>query len=200
MLERIKSINNPLTVVAIFAALSEVAGAVTLPLVESSLQSIYIWFVMGFPIILLVLFFLTLNFNSTVLYAPGDYEDEANFLAALQSKKYDRNLDQLTEQIEKSKTEISELRNNTANISESDLERISNSVVAQLDKIKVSVDSAKSDTAFIDSLSKYILHSNFKKYIADPVEIEARKSRILVRLKKHGYDFENPGDAGDPKP
>lgn len=37
------------------------------------------WFVMLFPTLLVVLFFLTLNFNHTVLYAPGDYSNERYF-------------------------------------------------------------------------------------------------------------------------
>jgi hypothetical protein len=50
-----------------------------LPFLTTSNQSIFLWFLILFPSILVVLFFLTLNFNHTVLYAPGDYSDGAEF-------------------------------------------------------------------------------------------------------------------------
>ncbi|MCJ7777668.1 MAG: hypothetical protein MUP16_05075 [Sedimentisphaerales bacterium] len=87
MIEQIKRINNPLTVIAIFSGLAEVAATVSLGLVESKHQYIFIWFVMLFPILLLILFFLTLNLNPKVLYAPTDYRDERNFLFTLSGLK-----------------------------------------------------------------------------------------------------------------
>lgn len=39
----------------------------------------YIWFLMLFPPLLITLFFVTLNFNHKVLYAPSDWKDETNF-------------------------------------------------------------------------------------------------------------------------
>lgn len=40
MLERIGHIKNPLTVIAMFAAIAEVSGTVVLPMVEVSVQEI----------------------------------------------------------------------------------------------------------------------------------------------------------------
>lgn len=76
-------ISNPLTLIAVFASLSEIAGTVVLPGLEPAVQALFVWFVMLFPCGLVLLFFLTLNFNAKVLYAPGDFSDEANFLKAL---------------------------------------------------------------------------------------------------------------------
>lgn len=87
MIEKIKKIQNPLTVIAIFAALAEVAGTVALALVNKDLQIIFIWFVMLFPVLLLILFFITLNFNPKVLYSPSDFQDEENFLNVLIGRK-----------------------------------------------------------------------------------------------------------------
>ena len=83
MTESVKRINNPLTIIAIFAALAEINATVSLGLISESLQSIFIWFVLGFPTLLVLCFFFTLNFNPKVLYAPSDFKDEQNFLNTL---------------------------------------------------------------------------------------------------------------------
>ncbi len=78
-----KQVGNPLTLIAVFASLAEVAATAALPALDGAVQAQFVWFVMLFPVLLVVLFFLTLNWNHRVLYAPGDYEDETNFLRAL---------------------------------------------------------------------------------------------------------------------
>ena len=80
MVEKIGHIKNPLTVIAVFAAVAEISGTGILPFIESENQGVYIWFLMFFPLFLVGMFFLTLNFNHKVLYAPSDYKDENNFL------------------------------------------------------------------------------------------------------------------------
>ncbi len=83
MIEKIGRVGNPLTIIAIFAALAEVAGTVSLGIVDTQYQGVFVWFVMLFPVSLLVFSFLTLNFNPKVLYAPGDFRDEQNFLTTI---------------------------------------------------------------------------------------------------------------------
>lgn len=80
---RSRHVSNPLTLIAIFAGLAEVAGTAVLPVVPAAIQTILVWYVIGFPILLVLLFFLTLNFNNRVLYAPSDYQDEGLFVATL---------------------------------------------------------------------------------------------------------------------
>lgn len=80
MIENIKTVSNPLTIIAIFAAFAEVAGTVVLVMVDVEIQTIFVWFVMIFPVLLIIAFFLTLNFNSKALYAPSDFKEEKNFL------------------------------------------------------------------------------------------------------------------------
>lgn len=80
MLNSIKKISNPLTIIAIFAGLAEISGTVVLPFLKDDSQALYVWFLMGFPTLLILLFFITLNFNHKVLYAPSDFKDEDNFL------------------------------------------------------------------------------------------------------------------------
>jgi len=84
MIEKIKFIRNPLTIIAIFAELAEMAGVSALGLLNEELQKIFIWFVMIFPTLLVILFFITLNFNSKALYASSDFRDESNFISLIQ--------------------------------------------------------------------------------------------------------------------
>lgn len=76
-------VSNPLTIVAIFASLAEVACSGALIALDGDVQSIFVWFVMLFPSALVLLFFVTLWWKPTSLYAPGDYADESNFLEAI---------------------------------------------------------------------------------------------------------------------
>lgn len=53
-----KRIKNPLTIIGLFAGIAEVAGTAVLPLVSLELQKFFVWYVMGFPVLLVVLFFI----------------------------------------------------------------------------------------------------------------------------------------------
>lgn len=79
MIEKIGSVKNPLTVIAIFAGLAEVSGTVVLPFINDAVQGTFVWFLMGFPLLLVILFFGTLWAKPVVLYAPSDYRDERIF-------------------------------------------------------------------------------------------------------------------------
>lgn len=80
MVDNIKKVSNPLTIIAIFAALAEINSTVAIGLVTAELQEIFIWFIIAFPSLLIIFFFLTLNFNPKVIYAPSDFQNEENFL------------------------------------------------------------------------------------------------------------------------
>lgn len=79
MLEKIGPVKNPLTTIAIFAAIVEVSSIYVLPSISSNLQEIYIWFLMLFPTLLVGAFFIVLWFKHYVLYAPSDYKDDKTF-------------------------------------------------------------------------------------------------------------------------
>lgn len=79
-------ITNPMTIIAIFATLSETSAAVTLPFLDNSEREIYIWFLISFPFYLLFLFFATLNFNYRSLYAPADFDKGKHFLKAMDNE------------------------------------------------------------------------------------------------------------------
>ncbi|WP_426619223.1 hypothetical protein ACP3TY_03020 [Pseudomonas rustica] len=82
-----KKITNPMTVIAIFAFISETSAAVSLPFLDNNEREIYIWFLISFPFYLLFLFFITLNFNYRSLYAPSDFAEDDNFLKAFEELK-----------------------------------------------------------------------------------------------------------------
>ena len=58
MIEKIGHIKNPLTVIAMFAGIAEVSGSAVLPFIASENQKLYIYFLMCFPILLIILFLL----------------------------------------------------------------------------------------------------------------------------------------------
>jgi hypothetical protein len=71
---------NPMTIIAIFAALSETSAAVSLPFLDDDDRELYIWFLISFPFYLMFLFFITLNFNYKSLYAPSDFQKGKHFI------------------------------------------------------------------------------------------------------------------------
>lgn len=75
-----KKIVNPMTIIAIFAALSETSAAVSLPFLNDDDRELYIWFLISFPFYLMFLFFITLNFNYKSLYAPSDFQKGKHFI------------------------------------------------------------------------------------------------------------------------
>ena len=80
-------IRNPLTVIAIFAGIAEVSGTIILPLLSEDRQSTFMWFVMGFPCLLVSMFFFTLWKKHQVLYAPSDFRDDSGFLEAQRGRR-----------------------------------------------------------------------------------------------------------------
>ena len=82
------NINNPLTLIGIFAALTEAVCAVVMPyLNDPDIQNVFLIFVIGFPTLVVILFFLTLNFNKCALYAPSDYPPDIELLKEIYNKK-----------------------------------------------------------------------------------------------------------------
>lgn len=107
MTEKIGTIKNPLTIIAIFAGIAEVSGTLVLPFIADENQLIFIYFLIIFPSILIVLFFVTLNFNNKALYAPSDFDDESNYIKIF---KYDESKLETT-QVSLSQEEILKMLN-----------------------------------------------------------------------------------------
>jgi hypothetical protein len=97
-------ITNPMTIIAIFATLSETSAAVSLPFLDDEDREIYVWFIISFPFYLLFLFFATLNFNYRSLYSPSDFEKDEHFLKAMDSIESQRNNASVTDLLPTSAT------------------------------------------------------------------------------------------------
>ena len=67
-----KPIMNPITVIALFAGLSEASATTVLPYLDDNTRQLYVGFLIAFPSTLVILFFLTLNFNPKALYPPTE--------------------------------------------------------------------------------------------------------------------------------
>lgn len=79
-------IKNPLTVISIFAGLAEVSATIALPQLSEAVQFQFVWFVMLFPTLLVILFFLTLWVKREAFYAPSDFTNEENFMKNLRHR------------------------------------------------------------------------------------------------------------------
>lgn len=137
MIERIKSISNPLTIIAIFAALAEILGTVALANVDKELQHIFIWFVMLFPVFLVTAFFLTLNLNPKVLYAPSDFREEKHFMGLLsKTTTTSRELGDIAKDIDNTRIELSELVSKLNVQNHSERENITRVINQSLDRAR----------------------------------------------------------------
>lgn len=111
MKDKTNHVKNPLTIIAIFAGISEISATAVLPFISESIQKIFIWFIILFPFILLLLFFITLWTKHQVLYAPSDYKSDENFLKVIPStgieikEKIIEDTNELVEEIKKPKKE-----------------------------------------------------------------------------------------------
>lgn len=95
MTDKATHIKNPLTVIAIFAGIAEVGGTAVLPLLAPETQATYVWFLMFFPVGLVSMFFATLWWRHTTLYAPSDFSDENNWVTASDRARRAKEVDEL---------------------------------------------------------------------------------------------------------
>lgn len=155
-----EKISNPLTIVGIFSGIAEVAGTTVIGFLSTELQSIFIWYVMCFPVLLVLLFFITWNFNPTVLYSPSDYQNEDNFLTILTKKyknKMESDINELSLLLENAKKgivnetikAIDSKKSNSQNYLESLVEN-------KMKEIRNKLDETKQNTSeFTDFTIKY---------------------------------------------
>lgn len=86
-MEKSEIIRNPLTLIAIFAGLSEVSMTAVLPLLSAENQGIFMWFVMIYPTLLVCGFFYILICRREALYAPSDFKDDATWLEVMRNQE-----------------------------------------------------------------------------------------------------------------
>jgi len=190
MLEQMKSVSNPLTIIALFAALAEIAGTVAIKLVAPELQPTFIWFVMIFPTLIVVLFFVTLNFNAKVLYAPGDFKNEENYFAALNAKQ-SLGIEKVQAMIAEAKTEIiSEVMETIPANGADEKRKIEEVVQNKLEPVQSFAGALResSDYSLLSSISAK--DNNQQMYVWRFLETEARPTtlkEIASKLNLHEY-------------
>ena len=69
--------------IAMFAAIAEIAMAVVLLQLPEPLQSTFIWFVMAFPMVLVIGFYIVLYRKPAALFSPSDYKDDQLYLRSI---------------------------------------------------------------------------------------------------------------------
>jgi hypothetical protein len=80
-----------MTIIGMFAVLSETSAAISLPFLDDDERELYVWFLISFPFYLLLLFFATLNFNHRSLYAPSDFEKGKHFIKIMENTEHSEN-------------------------------------------------------------------------------------------------------------
>ena len=140
MVENIKRVNNPLTIIALFAGLAEVAGTVAFINVSAELQSVFLWYVMLFPILLVTLFFLTLNLNPSALYAPSDYKNEEYFIEAMKLNGY---LDDIESDVQQVPEQILNKLKESRKFDDANLQMIRGTISNELQVLKQHVSQTK---------------------------------------------------------
>jgi hypothetical protein len=162
-----KSVNNPLTIIALFAALAEIAGTVAIKLVAPDMQPTFIWFVMIFPTLIVVLFFITLNFNAKVLYAPGDFKNEENYLA-IQNAKQGLAIENVETMIAEARTKIiSEVMKTVSTNGTGDKSKVEEIVNDKLSPIQVAIESVKSFRLYPFSTPASLGFDGFRRTATD---------------------------------
>jgi hypothetical protein len=176
MTEKVGYIKNPLTIIAIFAGIAEVSGTIVLPFVNAVNQSIFIWFLILFPTLLVVVFFLTLNMNNKVLYAPSDYKNEENYLKIF---KYDVSSQRNIEIEVNSKDTYKYLLNQIQQNNE-----VLNSKILGIEKLIVGTinKEEKIDSKLLD----IIMSAPFKNQIMKFENVD----NFIKMMKEKGYEIE----------
>jgi uncharacterized tellurite resistance protein B-like protein len=178
MIEKIRAVQNPLTVIAIFAALAEVAGTVALATVDKELQRTFVWFVMAFPTSLVLLFFVTLNFNPTVLYAPSDFRNEENFLNTLVGRnELSSSFQSLTTQLEVAQQQIvTEAVKQVGAAGETERKKLTQIVNQQIELVREKVESTR------ESAEEITYEAILRAFPRS--ELQARIIELLTKNKK----------------
>lgn len=78
-------VRNPLSVIAMFVLLVEAIATVTLVNVVKvdHIAIPLVWFIVGFPTLIAILFFATLWWRHQFLYSPMEYRSDESFLSAM---------------------------------------------------------------------------------------------------------------------
>ncbi|GGA77065.1 hypothetical protein GCM10011369_18710 [Neiella marina] len=119
-------VSNPLTIIAMFSGAAEVFATGALVALPQEIQAQFVYFVMLFPVLLVLIFFSILVCKPQVLYAPSDYDNQEHFLDANNLK------DVITEEAEKVISDIT--RPGDSFETKALSKQVANSTIARLGK------------------------------------------------------------------
>ncbi|MDK8188793.1 hypothetical protein QP794_01685 [Paenibacillus sp. UMB7766-LJ446] len=137
-------VQNPLTIIAIFAGIAELAGTTVLLGLPIEIQRVFVWFVMGFPVGLVFTFFLVLVLKHEVLYAPSDFTDENHFIGLWKKRKdIDTELNETTTLLEQMK-ELT--KTTTENSTDEKIKELKDKLDEALEKIEIAKMNNESDS------------------------------------------------------
>lgn len=140
-----------------FAGIAEVAGTTVLLGLSIEVQSVFVWYVMLFPVLLVSLFFLVLFKKREVLYAPSDFKNEQYFVDLMNSK--DQKIKEANELIKETMEQLTESAEKTESV-DSDSSVIS-TLKNKLTKIEEKIEEAQingsTDIQSVVFLSKPVL-------------------------------------------
>ena len=80
MHKNFNSRQTSLSIIAIFATLAETFGTIVLKFLPLEIQYIFVWFVIFFPVLLVILFFIILYKKPENFYSPYDYRSDEAYL------------------------------------------------------------------------------------------------------------------------
>lgn len=191
--------------IAIFAGVSEIMSTVSLNYLSDGTKNIFIWFIIIFPSLLVILFFITLNFNPKVLYAPSDFRDDKIFLNSI-SGSFNTASDN---KIEVNSTNVSEIKEDLNKgklkpFSEQQLASEEGKLISNTNLFFKSITNKLSDSIekskiysygyMMESAEYYIFDLNInKKHIK--YSIRTGHFSIIIHIRKHnnGVLFEAIG-------
>ena len=78
-MQKINNMQIPIGIIAILAGLVETFSAIVLKFLSLEIQRIFVWFVMFFPILLVILFFIVLYKKPKNFYSPYGYRSGNKF-------------------------------------------------------------------------------------------------------------------------
>jgi len=174
-------IKNPLTLLSIFAGLSDIAMTAVLPFLPSERQEIFMWFVMGYPLLLVCGFFYILIWKREALYAPSDFRDDATWLKVLKDEE---------------KTILSKYPLEPAITCQSEATDVSN-------QIEEDVNQLESNYFYKFLRSIGLTYSNIKQIISNVDNVDklpemvaeiTHKKETSERIKRVLYEFPHSSD------
>ncbi|WP_051621318.1 hypothetical protein [Leeuwenhoekiella sp. MAR_2009_132] len=200
MTEKVNRINSPLTIIAIFAALAEVNATIAIGLIDDNLHYIFIWFVIGFPTLLVLLFFITLNYNTKVMYSPSDFREDKNFIDSLYGQRTDKNL--LEESFEDNSQSIEEIETKLIKSINEKIEQVSEGNLTKEDLTSL-LESQKSEIRNVTNdfsneiIYPHALRKEFAKWVSFPAYLpilyaiikENAKSISALRKVENKYNL-----------